>query len=170
MTGLILQLSTKAKTPGEHGLPKSAVPELRLTAAGATGDYNHYRTKQLAGDPDQAILLLTEEVIAQLRNEGWPVHPGDLGENITLGKISEAALRPGTRVQLGEVVLEVTGECDPCTELHSLPYIGSARGPEFVRTLVHRRGWYARVIVPGVVRLDTPVTVLSAAVVSPGAT
>lgn len=160
MAGRILQLSSKSKTPGEHGLPKRAVSELRLTPAGAEGDYNHYRTTQLAGDPDQAILLMTEEVLVQLRAEGWPVHPGDLGENITLDQVPEVALRPGARVQLGEVALEVTKACDPCTELTALPYVGSARGPEFVRTLVRRRGWYARVLVPGLVRLDTPVVVL----------
>jgi MOSC domain-containing protein YiiM len=159
VSGRILRLSVKAKTPGEHGLPKSAVSELRVTSAGAEGDYNHYRTRQLAGDPDQAILLLTDDNIAQLRTEGWPVHPGDLGENITLTQIADTELRPGNRVQLGEVILEVTRECDPCTELHSLPYVGSVRGPEFVRTMMHRRGWYARVLVPGPIQLDTPVSV-----------
>jgi MOSC domain-containing protein YiiM len=167
--GRILQLNTKASR-GEHGLPKRATRELRVTAAGAEGDYNHYRATRLHGDPDQAILLMTEDVIAQLRAEGWPVHPGDLGENITLDQIPDAALRPGARVQLGEVVLEVTKPCDPCTELTALPYVGPARGPEFVRTLVNRRGWYARVLVPGIIGLDTPVALLPVPVATPQST
>jgi MOSC domain-containing protein YiiM len=81
------------------------------------------------------------------------VEPGHLGENITLDQVPESELRPGTRVRVEEVLLEVTKPCDPCTELHSLPYVGAGRGPEFVRTLVNRRGWYARVLIPGVVRV-----------------
>jgi MOSC domain-containing protein YiiM len=161
MSGHILQLNIKPQTPGEYGLPKTAVPELHITRAGADGDYNHHRATKLQGDPDQAILLVTQEVLTQLRTEGWPVRPGDLGENITLDLVPEAALQPGTKVELGPVLLEVTKPCNPCTELHSLPYVGPERGPQFVRSMVSRRGWYARVLTPGVVRLDTPVAVSS---------
>ena len=160
MSGHVLRLSVKPRTPGEHGLPKQAVSELRVTRAGATGDHNNYRTRTLGGDPDQAILLLTDEALRSLDAEGWPVRPGDLGENITLGGVPEADLRPGVRLALGEVLLEVTHRCDPCTELYSLPSIGAARGPEFLRVAVDRRGWYARVLAEGVIRPDTPVRLL----------
>jgi MOSC domain-containing protein YiiM len=163
MPAHVIRLSVKPRTPGEHGLPKRAVPELRVTEAGAEGDYNDYRTRSQAGDPDQAILLLSDEVLRQLNAEGWPVRPGDLGENLTLGVVPESALSPGTRLGVGEVLLEVTHRCDPCTELYSLPYVGEARGPEFVRTTVNRRGWYARVLAAGVIRPDMPVTLLKPA-------
>jgi MOSC domain-containing protein YiiM len=158
--GCLLRLSVKPRIPGEPGLPKHTVPELHVTPAGASGDYNNYRMRKLAGSPDQAILLLTEEVLAQLNAEGWPVQPGDLGENITLGGVPESALYPGVRLALGTVRLEVTHRCDPCSELYTLPYVGRARGPEFVRTMKDRRGWYARVVTPGVVCADTPVELL----------
>jgi MOSC domain-containing protein YiiM len=161
MTETILRLSIKPETPGEHGLPKRAVPALTITTRGAEGDYNHYRTRTLSGDPEQAILLLTEEILEQLRLEGWPVKAGDLGENLTLGGIPEASLAPGVQLQLGEVRLEITKPCEPCTELHSLPYVGEARGTEFVKTMVDRRGWYARVLTGGVVRLDSPVRMIA---------
>jgi MOSC domain-containing protein YiiM len=161
MAGRVLQLSIKPKTPGEHGLPKRAVLELRVTSQGADGDYNHYRATTLDGDPDQAILIVTKELLARLGAEGWPIRPGDLGENLTLDDVPEAALGPGARVELADVVLEVTKPCDPCIELHSLPYVGPTRGPEFVRTLVGRRGWYARVLSPGIVRPGCPVTVVA---------
>ena len=164
MPGYLLRLSVKPRSPGEPGLPKHSVPVLHVSAGGAAGDYNNYRMQKLAGSPDQAILLVTDEVLAQLNAEGWPVQPGDLGENITLGGVPESALRPGVRLALGEVRLEVTHRCDPCTELYSLPYIGRARGPEFVRTMMDRRGWYARVITAGVVHADTPVELLGSTV------
>lgn len=156
-------MSVKPRVRGEYGLPKFAVDELRVTAEGAEGDYNKYRMLKLAGDPDQAILVITDEVIRQLNAEGWPVKPGDLGENLTLGDVSEAALQPGTRLQLGEAALELTLRCDPCTELYNLSYVGEKRGPEFVKTMMNRRGWYARVLTPGVIRPDTPVEVLQLA-------
>jgi MOSC domain-containing protein YiiM len=149
----------KRRVPGEYGLPKTAVPELRVTEAGADGDYNNYRATKLGGDPRQALLLLTEEVLRQLNDEGWPVQPGDLGENLTLADLPETELQPGATVQLGDVVVQVTLACDPCSELYSLPYVGPERGPEFVRTLVNRRGWYARVLTPGVLRPGMPVSV-----------
>jgi len=157
----VLQLNVKPKTTGEFGLPKQPVPELRITSTGAEGDYNHYRATTLKGDPDQAILLVTQELLSRLQTEGWPVEPGHLGENITLSQVSESELRPGIRVRVAEVLLEVTKPCDPCTELHSLSYVGARRGKEFVRALVNRRGWYARVLIPGVVRVNAPVQILS---------
>jgi len=161
MTGRILRLSIKPKTPGEHGLPKRAVPSLTLNAQGAEGDYNRYRARTLAGDPDQAILVLTQEVLDQLNVEGWPVAAGDIGENLTLGGIAEASLVPGAQLAIGEVRLEITKPCEPCTELHSLPYVGEARGTEFVRTMVDRRGWFARVLAGGVVAVGAAVQLVS---------
>ena len=151
MTGTLLQLNTKSRMPGEFGLPKAPVPSLRVTSAGAEGDYNRWRTKQAQGDPDQAILLLTREVLDALVKEGWPVKAGDLGENFTVDGIVESALQPGVRLRAGTLLLEVTKACDPCDEVYSLPYIGPERGPAFVRTLVGRRGWFAKVLEGGTV-------------------
>ena len=44
--------------------------------------------------------------------------------------------------------------------MYSLPYIGPARGPAFVRALVGRRGWYARVLAGGLLDLQTPVEIV----------
>jgi MOSC domain-containing protein YiiM len=157
MPGTVTRLSVKPRVPGEYGLPKYPVDQLTVTPAGAEGDYNNYRTRELHGDPDQAILVITGEVLRQLNGEGWPVAPGDLGENLTLDGIAESALAPGARLRAGGVTLEVSLACDPCTELYSLPYVGKERGPGFVRTMKGRRGWYARVLEPGVVRVGDPV-------------
>jgi len=158
-TGTVSRLSVKPQTKGQRGLPKHAVPRLRVSSAGAEGDYNHYRTTKVQGDPDLAILVLTEEVLAALQREGWPVRPGDLGENLTLAGVAEASLKPGTRLSIGAAVLEVSQACDPCTETYVLPYVGKERGPEFVRTLVGRRGWFARVLSPGTIATGDPVSV-----------
>jgi MOSC domain-containing protein YiiM len=157
MSGQLLQLNVKPRVPGEYGLPKQAVARLDISADGAAGDYNNYRMRTLKGDPDQAILILTDDVIQQLRREGWPVQPGDFGENITLGGAAEADLGPGARLQVGDVLLEISKPCDPCTELGILPYVGKERTAEFIRATKGRRGWYARVLHPGPVTLASPV-------------
>jgi len=159
LTGRVLQLSVKAETPGEFGLPKRAVPELFVSADGAAGDFNRYRTETLDGDRDQALLLMTQDLLDTLRLEGWPVERGDLGENLTLGGVPESSLAPGVRLRLGQVELQISKACDPCTETYSLPYVGPERGPAFVRALVGRRGWYARVLQEGRLDLGTPVVV-----------
>jgi MOSC domain-containing protein YiiM len=154
-------VSVKPRVRGEYGLPKPAVPRLEITPAGAVGDYNNYRTEKLPGDLDQAILVITRDVLDQLRAEGWPVAPGDLGENVTVSGVFESDLGPGAQLHIGPVVLEVSLACDPCTELCVLPYVGAERGPAFVRALTGRRGWYARVIQPGTIAPGDPVLLQS---------
>jgi MOSC domain-containing protein YiiM len=53
----------------------------------------------------------------------------------------------------------VSKACDPCTVLYNLPYVGVERGPEFLRVMMGRRGWYARVLQGGMVSKDTPIEV-----------
>lgn len=167
MTGIVLRTSIKPRNAGQRGLPKPAVSSLEVTVQGAVGDFNNYRTEQMPGDLDQALLLLTEEVLHDLQSEGWPVQPGDLGENLMLGGVPERMLAPGTKLRIGDVLVEISLACDPCTTLYALPYVGRERGPEFLRRLNGRRGWYARVLEPGVVTPGTPVLLVSRAAPAP---
>jgi len=169
MTPHVLRLSVKPETPGEFGLRKRSVTQLRITAAGAEGDYNRYRAETLGGDGDQALLLMTQDLLDTLGGEGWPVAPGDLGENLTLGGIRESSLSPGVRMRLGGAEIEITKACVPCTETYSLPYIGQERGPAFVRALVGRRGWYARVLTGGLLHPQMPVEIVREGVIIPDA-
>lgn len=156
MRGRVLQLHAKPAVEGEHGLPKPAVGAAWLAAEGVEGDHNRHRSAKGRGDPTSAVLLLPAETLAQLRAEGWPVLPGHLGENLTTEGVPYATLGPGQRWVAGGATLEVTRVCDPCTNLYALPYVGPARGPAFLRTLVGRRGWYAAVVGPGLVRPGDP--------------
>ncbi len=157
MRGVVHQLNAKSEHPGERGIPKHAIEEATLSAGGVVGDFNRDRHEEHHDDPAKAILLLPLETIEQLDREGWPVRPGDLGENLTTEGIPYAALAPGTRWTVGAVEIEVSARCDPCTVLYGLPYVGTARGPEFLKTLIGRRGWYARVVRPGRVRVGDPI-------------
>jgi MOSC domain-containing protein YiiM len=152
MEGRIYQVNIKPRTPGRRGLPKSPVISARIRKDGLEGDYNRYRSERLGGDPDQAVLLYPAEIIRRLNEEGWPVRAGDLGENITTEGLADDAFIRGSIYQVGEAILEVTKPCDPCRNLSVLPYVGNERKKEFIRALVNRRGWYARVLKEGSVR------------------
>lgn len=93
--GRIVQLHLKPKEGRARGLPKRAVPQLTITPEGVQGDFNRWRTEEANGDPDQAVLLLREEILADLRAEGWPVQAGELGENLTVADLPPDALQPG---------------------------------------------------------------------------
>ena len=157
MRGRVVQLHLKPKEGRARGLPKRAVPQLSITPAGVQGDFNRWRTEEANGDPDQAVLVLSEEILTALRAEGWPVEAGHLGENLTLADLPPDAFQPGARLHVGGVVLELSKPCDPCTVLFTLPYVGAERGPAFLRALKNRRGWFARVVHGGAVRPGMPV-------------
>lgn len=159
MRGRVVQLHRKPQQGRARGLPKRAVPELKITPEGVQGDFNRWRSEVANGDPDQAVLLLSEEILVALRAEGWPVQAGELGENLTLADLPPDSFQAGARLHIGGVVLEVSKPCDPCTVLYTLPYVGAERGPAFLRTLKDRRGWFARVVRGGTVLPGMPVEV-----------
>ncbi len=159
--GRVVSLHVKAEVPGEHGLPKPEVPSVRFTAEGAVGDFNRFRHEERHDDPRMAILLFPIETIEELNREGWPVRPGDVGENVTTAGIPYAAFAVGSRWRMGEAHVEISKPCDPCDNLFLLPYVGRERGPEFLRTMLGRRGWYGRVVGEGPVRTGDPIALES---------
>ncbi len=156
-SGRVIRLGVKSRVPGQRGLPKPEVPRIHVTPAGVVGDYNVWRQEEKGGDPDYALLVIPKETLDQLNREGWPVRPGDLGENITTSGVPYAAFQPPCRFRAGSVVAEVSKACTPCDNLSLLPYVGRARGPEFLKTMMGRRGWYARVVHPGEIQSGDPI-------------
>jgi len=152
MHGLVHQINVKPKVPGQRGLPKTPVDSAFISRRGVVGDYNVYRQEERKGDPDSAILLFPMETIRELTAEGWPINPGDLGENLTTSGIQYSDFTIGTELAIGDARLQVSRACDPCDNLFLLPYVGPAKGPAFLKTMLGRRGWYARVLVEGSVK------------------
>ena len=161
--GSVAGLFVKPETPGERGLPKAPVPRIEVLPAGVVGDFNRWRTEERHGDPNMAVLLMDTETLAELNRQGWPVRPGDLGENVLVQGVPYAELGSQGPWRIGEAVVEIAKPCDPCDNLSGLPYVGRARAPEFIRTMLGRRGWYGRVITAGTVRVGDPVEPLRTA-------
>jgi hypothetical protein len=77
---------------------------------------------RVARDPTQPNLrqvhLLHDELLAALRDAGFAVAPGLMGENVTTRGIDLLGLARGTRLHLGEsAVVAVTGLRNPCAQL-----------------------------------------------------
>ena len=145
----IFQINVKPDTPGEVGLPKMPVESTIVTEWGLEGDYNRFRKKEKDNDRNMALMIISTDILNALNNEGWPVKPGDLGENLTLANIDYASMVPGQQYKIGDVELEISIICNPCSNLYKLSYVGEEKGPKFIKTLMNRRGWYARVLKTG---------------------
>jgi len=152
MTGKIYQINVKQETAGQRGLPKQPVESAMVTYNGLDGDFNKWRHEKEHDDPGMALLIMSLEKIRELNKEGWPVQPGDIGENITTIGIPYEDFAPGKRYKLGEAEVQIYKKCDPCTNLYLLPYVGKEKGAGFIKTMLNRRGWYAKVTQEGRIR------------------
>jgi MOSC domain-containing protein YiiM len=151
--GRIVQISVS-----RGGVPKTAVPDARVTILGLDGDA--HRNVELHGGPERAVCLYTMEAITRLRAEGHDIMPGAIGENVTVGGLDWSAGRPGTHVLLGDsVLLRITGYASPCVN------ITEAFKDGYVARVSQKRqpGWsrvYARVLTEGAIRHEDPVRLL----------
>ncbi len=140
----------------DGGVPKRAVDAVEVGVRGVVGDRQEHR--QHHGRPFQALCLWSTEVIDALRAEGHPIGPGNAGENITVHGLTWAGIRPGARLQVGEVQAEVSSYADPCSfnarwfSDRKFSRIDDERYPGWGRI-------YAWVLRPGSVRVGDTVVV-----------
>lgn len=124
------------------GVPKQAVPAARVTASGMEGD--RQRNLKHHGGPDRALCLYSFDLLEALRDEGHPVAPGTLGENVLIRGLSWGDMLPGVGLRLGVVEIELTAFAHPCRNIS-----GSFREGHIERVSVKTHpGWsrvYARV-------------------------
>jgi MOSC domain-containing protein YiiM len=86
----------------EKGTVKTPVPALTLVEGrGIDGDAHE-------GPGIRQVSLLAEEDIDTMRGSIEDLSPGDFAENITTRGIDLAALPVGTRLEIGETVLEIS--------------------------------------------------------------
>ena len=107
LTGAVAQINASG-----GGVPKTAVAQGRIGAGGLDGD--RQATRRHHGRPWQAICLYSADVIDALIAEGHPIDYGSTGENLTLSGIEWSALRGGMRVEIGDVVLQLSVPAVPC--------------------------------------------------------
>jgi MOSC domain-containing protein YiiM len=129
-TVLSLQILT------HHGERPRAVSDVRaLPGHGLEGDIHG---KSRSGSSRQVL------IVDRATLEAMGLHPGDLREQITVAFDTLETLPAGTLLEVGEVTLELTGPCEPCTHIGALN--GVADAPAFQKALDGRRGRLARVM------------------------
>jgi MOSC domain-containing protein YiiM len=136
------------RSPG--GIPKSEIAEAQVTERGIAGD--DWAHPKYHGGPNQALLLIGSEVLADLKDLGFSVGAGSLGENVTTAGLDYRALTSGQRLSLGEQVkIELTKLREPCRTLDVYNNANAGRIQKVLK-LEGRGGWYARVLEGGVLR------------------
>lgn len=134
-----------------------------LTGLGVEGDVHAGVTvkhrSRIAQDPTQPNLrqvhLIHAELFDELREAGYEITPGDLGENVTTRGIDLLALPVGTRLHLGdEAVVEVTGLRNPCLQIDTFRtgLLKRVVGRDETGAVVRKAGIMSVVAVGGVVR------------------
>jgi MOSC domain-containing protein YiiM len=112
-----------------HRFSKALVPEIELIAGiGVRGDSHAGATVQhrsrVRADPAQPNLrqvhLLQAELLDELRDLGFPVGPGDLGENVATRGLDLLSLPLGSRLSLGDAAtVALTGLRNPCAQIEA---------------------------------------------------
>ncbi len=114
-----------AASPG-HGFSKAICDVILLVAGeGVAGDAHRGVTvrhrSRVAIDPHQPNLrqvhLLHAEVFDDPAVKEFGLKPGEIGENILTRGIMLLDLPRGTRLAIGDTVLELTGLRNPCRQL-----------------------------------------------------
>lgn len=143
---------------------------LLLTGLGVDGDAHMGETvkhrSRVARDPNQPNLrqvhLIHAELHDELRDAGFAVAAGQMGENVTTRGIDLLGLPVGTRLRLGgTAVVEVTGLRNPCAQLDRLQpgLMAATLGRDEQGRLVRKAGVMGVVVAGGEVRPGDPVHV-----------
>ena len=125
-----------SENKGERKTPVGAV-ELRENH-GIAGDAH-------AGDWHRQVSLLASESIDKMRALGLKVDSGDFAENVTTSGINLVSLPVGSRLQVGETLLEITQIGKEC---HTRCAIFYQAGD----CVMPKEGIFARVITGGTIK------------------
>ena len=99
------------------------------------------------GDSKRQVLLIEAETLEKL-----DLHVGDVKENITTRGIALMGLPLGTRLCVGQAVLEITGQCHPCSRMEELR-------PGLLQELGGQRGMLARVAQSGTINVGDTILI-----------
>ena len=160
MTGFVVAVSCS----GTHTVSRPAQETIKLLAGlGVEGDAHLGTTVQhlypMRRDPTQPNLrqvhLIHAELHEELREAGFALMPGEMGENITTSGIDLLGLPSGTRLHLGNAaIIEVTGLRNPCHQLDKLRQglMAATLDRDAEGNLIRKAGVMAVVIEGGIVQ------------------
>jgi MOSC domain-containing protein YiiM len=163
MDGVVAAVSRSAR----HTLVKPNEDSIKLVAGmGVEGDAHQgatvkhrSRVKINPAAPNlRQVHLIHAELHDELREAGFAVAPGQMGENVTTSGVDLLGLAIGTRLHLGaSAVVEVTGLRNPCAQLDKIQHGLMARDAH--GNLVRKAGIMGVVLAEGEVRPGDPILV-----------
>ncbi|MBU4202025.1 MAG: MOSC domain-containing protein [Candidatus Altiarchaeales archaeon] len=98
-----------------------------------------------SGEGHRQVSLLSKESIDRIKGEGLTVSPGDFGENIVMEGISVHEISAGSRIKIGNALLEVTQIGKEC---HTGCEIYKQRG----KCIMPKEGIFASVLTGGIIK------------------
>src|SRR5215469_2397641 len=167
MEGVVAAVSRSPR----HSLAKANKQSIRLMAGlGVEGDAHQgatvkhrSRVKLNPAAPNlRQVHLIHGELYDELRQAGFPVEPGQMGENITTAGVDLLGLATGTRLYLGDsAVVEVTGLRNPCAQLDKIHkgLMAATLDRDAEGNLVRKAGIMGIVLAAGEVRPGDPIRV-----------
>lgn len=102
--------------------------------------------------PDRAISLIDLEILNDLVLEGFAVQPGSVGENLAVAGLAVQSLPRGTRLRIGDVILQLEEPRKPC-------YVLDAIDERLKEAIVDRCGYMASVVQPGTLSPAMPIEI-----------
>jgi MOSC domain-containing protein YiiM len=154
-----------------HTFSKPTAESITLVAGvGVEGDAHAGATvkhlSRVARDAVQPNLrqvhLIHGELHDELREAGFVVGPGEMGENITTRDVDLLGLPTGARLRLGgSAVVEVTGLRTPCQQLNAFQdgLMGQLIGRDDAGNVVRKAGVMGIVVEGGEVRAGDSIRV-----------
>jgi MOSC domain-containing protein YiiM len=143
MQGKIVAVCT-SKNKGER--KKNVGQANLLVGLGLEGDAH-------AGFQHRQVSLLALESIEKMRKMGLDVHPGDFAENLTTEGLTLPVLPIGTKLKIGEVLLEVSQIGKECHTRCNIYYQAGD-------CVMPKEGIFAIVITGGKVAVDDIIEVI----------
>ncbi len=154
----------------EPGLPKPVVKHIYLLEdLGVEGDYHagkYVRHRYLAKkNPTRRnmrqVLIVDANAYSELEQNGIRVGPGSMGENITVEGITLMELAEGTRLTVGDAIVEITEVRKPCVQLNDI-------NPKLLKAVtsledgkkVYKAGIMTRILQAGWVRAGDRIAVM----------
>jgi MOSC domain-containing protein YiiM len=107
-----------------------------------------------AGEWHRQVSLLARESIAKMQKLGLDVTTGDFAENITTEGIDLPSLPVGTRLEVGEALLEVTQIGKECHTRCAIYYQAGD-------CVMPKEGIFARVLKGGIIRPGSPIRIVA---------
>ena len=152
-----------------HSFTKPNTDRVRLVAGlGVDGDAHQgatvkhrSRLERFGHMPNlRQVHLIHAELFDELRDAGFVVSAGQMGENVTTRGVDLLGLPAGARLHLGnEAVVEVTGLRNPCRQLDKLQpgLMAATLARDADGNLVRKAGIMGIVLAGGEVRQGDPI-------------